>query len=77
LIKVPYEQIPEATLRALVEAYISREGTDYGLVEIDFATKVEQVLKQIRALELVLTWDNATESCNILTRQQAVEYDVE
>lgn len=55
----------------LIEAFIMREGTDYGVDEVPLATKVAQVEKQLATGEVVIAFDPASESVTLLTRQQA------
>jgi uncharacterized protein YheU (UPF0270 family) len=55
------------TLRAVIESFVLREGTDYGLHETSLEDKVEQVLRQLRRGEAHITFDPATESVNIVT----------
>lgn len=47
-VEVPVDAIAEETLFRLVEAYVLREGTDYGAEDALFETKVRQVLRQLR-----------------------------
>jgi len=63
---------PEA-LRGVIEAFITREGTDYGLHEVPLATKVAQVRHQLDAGTAVLVYDEATESCTIQPTDQRAE----
>lgn len=65
---IPWEQIPADTLRALIEEFVSREGTDYGEYEVALSGKVEQVLKQIQAGEVLITWDEAAQSAGLLRK---------
>jgi uncharacterized protein YheU (UPF0270 family) len=54
------------TLRAVVESFVLREGTDYGAHETSLDTKVAQVLLQLRRGEAQITFDPATESINVV-----------
>ena len=55
---------PDA-LRGVIEAFITREGTDYGLHEVPFATKIAQVRHQLDAGTAVIVYDADTDSCTI------------
>jgi uncharacterized protein YheU (UPF0270 family) len=61
----PDDLAPE-TLRAVVESFVLREGTDYGLHETSLEDKVAQVLTQLRRGEAHVTFDPATESVNVV-----------
>ncbi len=71
---IPFEQISPDALQALVEEFITREGTDYGWEEVSLATKVEQVRQQLRRGEVVIVFDPSTESVSLLTKHQAQAY---
>jgi uncharacterized protein YheU (UPF0270 family) len=72
-IEVPYDQLNPDTLRALVEEFITREGTDYGQVEVDLETKVMQVLRQLKKGEAAIVFDEKSETCNIVPRDELKE----
>lgn len=57
-------------LEGLIESFILREGTDYGLNEVDHAKKFSQIHTKITKKEFLITFDPETESINLLTRQQ-------
>jgi uncharacterized protein YheU (UPF0270 family) len=65
-IRVPPDDLEPDTLRALVESFVLREGTDYGAREVSLDDKVAQVLMQLRRGEAHITFDPATESVNVV-----------
>ena len=68
---IPYEQISSDALQGLIEEFITREGTDYGVEEVSLSTKVEQIKQQLKRREIVVVFDPATESVSILLRRDA------
>jgi uncharacterized protein YheU (UPF0270 family) len=62
---IPWEALQADTLRALVEEFVSREGTDYGARELDFETKVQAVYRLLREKKAKIVFDAETESCDI------------
>ena len=68
MIVIPPSQLPPDTLQAMIESFIVREGTDYGDVEQNLAHKVAQVNRQLERGDVLIIWDESTESCNLLTR---------
>ena len=70
---IPHRMLSPDALRGVIEAFITREGTDYGLHEVPLATKVAQVRHQLDAGTAVLVYDEATESCTIQPTQQRSE----
>jgi len=51
---IPHRRLSPAALRGVIEAFITREGTDYGLHEVPLATKVAQVRHQLDAGTAIL-----------------------
>jgi uncharacterized protein len=64
-VEVPPEMLAEGTLRSVVESFVLREGTDYGEREVDFETKVAQVMAHLRAGRAQLLFDPATDSVTL------------
>ena len=65
-IRVAPDDLQPDTLRAVIESYVLREGTDYGPHETSLDDKVAQVLRQLRRGEAHITFDPATESVNVV-----------
>jgi len=64
-VEIDPDQLSADALRGVVEAFVLREGTDYGLREIGFEAKVAQVLRQLSAGEALILFDPVTESVTI------------
>ncbi len=62
---IPWTALKPEILRAMVEEFITREGTDYGAREAAFDTKVEQVLRLLREGKAKIVFDSETESVDI------------
>ena len=60
---------PEA-LHSVIEAFVTREGTDYGTQDVALATKVWQVRQQLEAGTAAIVYDEDTESCTIRPTHQ-------
>ena len=65
-IRVAFDDLKPDTLRAVIESFVLREGTDYGVHETSLEDKVAQVLIQLRRGEAHITFDPATESVNVV-----------
>ena len=65
-IEIPPEQLSPDILDAVIEEYISREGTDYGLQEYSLEQKVNQVKRQLQTGRAVIAFDPGSESCTLL-----------
>lgn len=67
---IPHRMLSADALRGVIEAFVTREGTDYGAQEVALATKVVQILHQLNAGTAVLVYDEATDSCTIQPTNQ-------
>ena len=70
---IPYEQLAADTLRAVIEEYVSREGTDYGEQAFTLDQKVAQIMTQLRQKRAVLVFDDKTETCHVVLRETVNE----
>lgn len=70
MIEIPYQQLSQEALDGIIEAFILREGTDYGAEEVEFSRKVSQVLNQLKNNRVVIVYDPESEGCNILSREE-------
>jgi len=68
---IPYQEIKETTLIALIEEFIDREGTDYGESEISRSSMINQVHQQLTSGKIVICYDAESESCNLITSHKA------
>ncbi len=60
--RIPHTKLSPATLQAVVQEFVTRDGTDYSSVE----RRVENVLRQLEAGRVELHFDDQTETCNIV-----------
>ncbi|XQW84793.1 YheU family protein [Thalassotalea piscium] len=67
---VPYQSLDSETLNAVIEAFILREGTDYGLEEYSLSDKIEHVISQLASGAVVLVYSELHETVNILPKDQ-------
>ena len=67
--EVPYTELSNETLHAVIEEFVSREGTDYGDAEYSFADKTEQVLLQLKRGEIRLFFDKESGTCNLVKKE--------
>ena len=67
---IPISELHPDTLDAIIEAFILREGTDYGDVEATMQQKIEQVLQQLKSGAAVLVYSELHESVNIMSKQE-------
>ncbi len=70
---IPHRLLSPDALRGVIEAFIMREGTDYGVHEVPLATKVFQVQQQLDAGTAVIVYDEATDSYTIQPADQRAD----
>lgn len=68
VVRVPYDQLSPETLEAVIEEFVTREGTDYGKTDVSFERKIESVRRQIETGKVLIVFDESMQSCNILSR---------
>lgn len=66
MIEVPWDAIESDTLHRLVEEFVTREGTDYGQVEIDLETKVQQIINGLKKRQWLIIVDTAMQNTHIV-----------
>lgn len=66
--KIDHKQLSQEALQGVLEAFVQREGTDYG-EEISLADKVQQVKIQLDSGSAVLVFDVELESFNIVSKE--------
>jgi uncharacterized protein len=69
-LRIESDDLEPDTLRAVIESFVLREGTDYGLHETALDDKVAQVLVQLRAGKAHIVFDPATESVTIVVTRE-------
>ena len=65
---VPLENLKEETLNRVIEEFVLREGTDYGLREFSLEQKVKHVRSQLTRKDAFVVFDSASESVSIVDR---------
>jgi hypothetical protein len=65
------DAISPKALQALMEEFVSRDGTDYGLVEKSLDEKVARLRDLLDSGEASIVYDHETESVTILTTRDS------
>jgi hypothetical protein len=69
MLQIPPDALSADVLDALVEEFVTRHGTDL----TDAATKAAQVRAQLKSGDVVIVWDEKTESANIVSKDAKEE----
>lgn len=67
--EIPYTELSEQALTAIIEEFVTREGTEYGDREVELSTKIEQVRMQLRNGEVKITFDPDSETCTLVSNR--------
>ena len=63
--RIPVNRLSPEALRGVIEEFVSRDGTDYGEIEVSRETKFRQVKYKLETGSAVLIFDDETETTNI------------
>lgn len=69
--QIPPDMLSAQALRNIALEFVSREGTDYGHQNWDMDAKIDQVLRQIERGDVLIYFNEETQSCNIVTQKDA------
>ncbi|MET1218450.1 MAG: YheU family protein [Glaciecola sp.] len=67
---IPHTELDPDTLYAVIESFVLREGTDYGMEEASMAEKIAQVKAQLDSGHAVLVYSELHESVDIQPAEQ-------
>lgn len=74
---IPVDALEPDTLYSLAEAFVLREGTDYGEQEVELDVKVQQVLEKLKSGDAVVVYSELHESVDIKRKEGIQPSDVE
>ena len=74
IINVPISDISAEALTGLLEEYVSRDGTDYGEVEVTIDEKTKVLRRQLEEGELSILFDPETQELDIVMREQMEKF---
>lgn len=72
---IPHNELNEDTLTNMIEAFVNREGTDYGEHEYTLSEKTRQVREQLEAGYAVILYDDETEDFTIVFKDQLSDFN--
>ena len=70
---IPFESLSAAAQQGLIEAFVLREGTDYGQIEYSFEEKCLAVRSQLAAGKAVIEFDPGSEVALIVSVDAVTE----
>jgi uncharacterized protein YheU (UPF0270 family) len=69
-IEIPHTELSASALRGVVEAFVLREGTEYGERDVLLDRKVLDVMRQLDRGEAQILFDPNTESVEIVVKRR-------
>jgi uncharacterized protein YheU (UPF0270 family) len=69
-VDVPHTALAEDLLRAVIESFVLREGTDYGERELSLDDKVRRVVRLLERGDARIVFDPRTDSVDVVTRDR-------
>lgn len=70
---IPYSKLSEAALQALIEDFVTRDGTDYGQDEMSMQEKSAHLLALLKTGEMLISYNEESQSCGLVTKQELGE----
>jgi uncharacterized protein len=71
-VEVPHTALEKELLRAVIESFVLREGTDYGERELSLDDKVRRVVRLLERGDARIVFDPRTESVDVVTKERRV-----
>ena len=68
-VEVSFDLLKPETLDQLIKAFVLREGTNYGGVEVPLARKIEELRSQLETGVLKIVFDLSTESGSMVAKK--------
>lgn len=72
---IPIDSLEHETLNNIIEAFVLREGTEYGEQDVSLEVKVNQVLDALKKGDAVLVYSELHESVDIRSRADVTSDD--
>lgn len=69
-VEIPTQSLSAEALQGILESFILRDGTDYGMNELSLESKLKSLYRQIERKEIKIVFDPNTESVTVLTEKE-------
>ena len=70
---IPYDQLSQEALLGVLDDFILREGTDYGLQEVPHHQKQERLMGQLKEGKVVVVFDPEDQSITIKDKEELLK----
>ena len=68
---IPQSALSAEALSGVIKEFVLREGKEYGATDVSLDTKVQQVQRQLDKGEVVVVFDQETESIDIVSKSSS------
>lgn len=69
-VEIPMAALSADALLGMIDAFILREGTDYGVNEVSHESKVKQIEKQLNRGDIKIVFDPNTDTATLITKNE-------
>lgn len=69
-IEIPWDDLEADTLHRLLEEFATRDGTDYGDVEVETEVKVNQLLSGLKRKHWLIIFDQTLQNTHIVDARE-------
>ena len=70
---VPWQELSPGALQGLIEEFVTRDGTDTGYARKSIEADVRRVRRQLEQGKAVIVYDEALQTCNIVSCREIHE----
>ena len=74
IIIIPVETIEPVTLQAMIEEFVSRDGTDYGKIEKSLSEKANEIMGKLQLGEIKIIYDKVSKHVDFLPKDSHKKY---
>jgi uncharacterized protein len=67
---IPHDKLSQEALQGLIEEFVTRGGTDTGYTDGSLEGSVEMVMSQLKRGDVVIVYDEATQTANIVPKKE-------
>jgi len=71
---IPYDKLSPEALQALIEEFVTRDGTDTGYEKKSIENDVAMVKRQLKRGDAVIVYDQSTKTNNIVPKDRLKEF---
>lgn len=68
---IPQSALSQEALVGVIKEFVLREGTEYGPTDVPLETKVKQVQRQLDRGEVIIVFDQESESIDIVSKNSS------